>query len=122
MFAPTSTNVIPGARIWSKRRQPGPEASVAATASLYSRVSPASSTLAERSTGVVWYPSAGGGPALVSALRDSRAWLQRVRRALQPRRLRARLAAYRLPLDRADLSEVPATLEDVYRCYRLLLR
>jgi FkbM family methyltransferase len=32
------------------------------------------------------------------------------------------LALRRVPLDRADLSEAPATLEDVYRCYRLLLR
>jgi FkbM family methyltransferase len=53
---------------------------------------------------------------------EARAWLRRVARALQPRRLRARLAVHRLPLDRADLSNAPATLEDVYRCYRLLLR
>ena len=58
----------------------------------------------------------------MSAIRDPRVWLRRVTRALQPRRLRARLAAHRVPLDRADLSEAPATLEDVYRCYRLLLR
>jgi FkbM family methyltransferase len=68
--------------------------------------------LAKRSIRVVWY------------LRrvKARSWLDRVARALQPRRLRARLAAHRVPLDRADLSEAPATLEDVYRCYRLLLR
>jgi FkbM family methyltransferase len=32
------------------------------------------------------------------------------------------LAARLVPLDRADLSRTPATLADVYRCYRLLLR
>ena len=51
-----------------------------------------------------------------------RAWLDRWGRALQPRRLRARLSARWVPLDRADLSGTPATLTDVYRCYRLLLR
>jgi FkbM family methyltransferase len=52
----------------------------------------------------------------------SRRWLRRLARALEPRRLRARLAARRVPLDGADLSDARATLEDVYRCYRLLLR
>src|SRR5262245_12902200 len=50
------------------------------------------------------------------------AWLRRVARALEPRRLRARLAARLIPLDRADLARTPATFADVYRCYRLLLR
>jgi FkbM family methyltransferase len=50
------------------------------------------------------------------------AWLRRAVRALEPRRLRARLAARRMPLDRADLSRKRATLADVYHCYRLLLR
>jgi hypothetical protein len=36
--------------------------------------------------------------------------------------VRARLAARLVPLDRADLARTPATLADVYRCYRLLLR
>ena len=36
--------------------------------------------------------------------------------------MRARLAARLVPLDRADLARTPATLADVYRCYRLLLR
>jgi len=57
------------------------------------------------------HPATGGG-----------AWLRRVRRALEPRRLRARLAARLVRQDRADLSGTPATLADVYRCYRLLLR
>lgn len=58
----------------------------------------------------------------MSARRGPRRWLYRVLRALHPRRLGARLSAHRVPLDRADLSEARATLADVYRCYRLLLR
>jgi FkbM family methyltransferase len=48
--------------------------------------------------------------------------LRRAARALEPRRLRARLAARLVPLDRADLARQRATLADVYHCYRLLLR
>jgi FkbM family methyltransferase len=48
--------------------------------------------------------------------------LRRAVRALEPRRLRARLAARLVPLDRADLARQRATLADVYHCYRLLLR
>src|SRR5262249_55234579 len=51
-----------------------------------------------------------------------RAWLRRVARPVSPRRLRARLAARLTSLDRADLAAAPATLADVYYCYRLLLR
>jgi FkbM family methyltransferase len=57
----------------------------------------------------------------VSGPPGKRPWIDRLRR-VTPRRLRARLAARWVPLDRADLSGAPATLADVYRCYRLLLR
>ena len=48
--------------------------------------------------------------------------MRRARRALEPRRLRARLATRLVRLDRADLATERATLADVYHCYRLLLR
>jgi FkbM family methyltransferase len=63
--------------------------------------------------------SANGAGGAVSR---ARAWLGRATRALHPIRLRARLAAHLVPANRADLSRTPATLADVYSCYRLLLR
>jgi FkbM family methyltransferase len=58
----------------------------------------------------------------LNAAPGGRAWFRRALRALEPRRLRARLAAHIVPLDRADLASARATLTDVYHCYRLLLR
>jgi FkbM family methyltransferase len=58
----------------------------------------------------------------VEARDKRRAWLRRVARALEPGRLRARLAGRLVRQDRADLARAPATLADVYHCYRLLLR